>query len=225
MSDRIGPNGSPMDATGFVRAANRAKWQWYFEWATTTGTLWSWGALQLWHAAETLEAPAREAYLEFDRMRENPEVLLEPGTRTMPERWLETGLLSPALMLAGMAIECLFKGCISEQQGQSALTTKKGKQKYRYAHHKLNQLANDAGIGSRLDRDDRQLLELLTAFVEWAGRYPVPLTEDGLFVPAGTQPQGDEASWTLAKGKPGTFGQARELFTRLLEEISPASAP
>ena len=45
--------------------------------------------------------------------------------------------------------------------------------------HKLEDLANELGI--TLEPRDRELLEKLEYFLEWAGRYPIPLFAEALY--------------------------------------------
>lgn len=80
------------------------------------------------------------------------------------------------LLLAGLAMETLLKAIIVKQArhaGQSVLTVHHGEKRLskRLTTHKLNRLADSAGV-PRSD-EHRQLLDRLTRYVEWAGRYPV----------------------------------------------------
>ncbi len=63
-------------------------------------------------------------------------------------------------MLCGLSLELLYKAIIVST-GDSA---PKG--------HNLSQLAQRAGIV--VSKEDRGLLEILTEYIVWAGRYPVP---------------------------------------------------
>ncbi len=71
------------------------------------------------------------------------------------------------LMLGGLTIENLLKGLIAKQ-GQ--VPESQGRPKF--SEHKLNNLARDANVG--LSADESILLQRLTEFVLWAGRYPAP---------------------------------------------------
>jgi len=91
-----------------------------------------------------------------------------------------------ALMLYGLAIENLAKAVIVA--GGSPLD-KKGRISFNV--HKLAELVSKAKI--RVTHKDKIFLQKLTEFVEWAGRYPVPLSfqkmqpfrwSDGSFAPA-----------------------------------------
>lgn len=88
----------------------------------------------------------------------------------------------PFMFLAGLGVECLLKA-IRILQFQSAgkpLTTKNKRGRLALARelktHDLLSLAHAAGI--TLGPGEVTLLERLTDFVEWAGRYPVGVAAD-----------------------------------------------
>jgi len=96
-----------------------------------------------------------------------------------PEKLAQSGYiprLTPVFMLlAGLTIENLVKGIRVSQE--SALD-KKGK--FRFNKHNLVNLLEQSSI--TLSDDERDLVERLTQYIQWGGRYPVPLkTSD--FVP------------------------------------------
>jgi hypothetical protein len=77
-------------------------------------------------------------------------------------------LLPTAAMLAGFAVECLMKGILVQEN--KAFDEKN---KFTLATHKLAEFASEVGL--ELDADQRAVLERLQAYIEWGGRYPVPL--------------------------------------------------
>ncbi|MDF0650733.1 MAG: hypothetical protein P0121_04575 [Nitrospira sp.] len=77
--------------------------------------------------------------------------------------------ISVALMLYGLAIENLLKAIIV---ATGSPLDKNGRISFKM--HKLSELARSAGI--RVAQKDEFFLNKLTEFVEWAGRYPVPLS-------------------------------------------------
>ena len=79
-----------------------------------------------------------------------------------------------ALMLYGLVVENLFKALLTDR-GLSASPTGNFSQK----SHDLLALATK--LDFLLDDSEAELLERLQNFVEWAGRYPIPLYADGLY--------------------------------------------
>jgi hypothetical protein len=87
---------------------------------------------------------------------------------------LRVCLTRPTALLAGLTIEGFLKAAIVDR-GQPAPRT-----------HKLTRLAREAQVG--LSKNETDLLVRLEAFVQWAGRYPVPLKPEDMMprrLPAG----------------------------------------
>ncbi len=79
-----------------------------------------------------------------------------------------------AMMLYAFAAENLLKaGLVARGDGQLSNGN------FALKSHKLEDLANDLGL--ILDAEERELLERLENFLEWAGRYPIPLIAEGLY--------------------------------------------
>src|SRR5262249_51301661 len=76
-------------------------------------------------------------------------------------------------MLCGLMLENLFKAVLVSRTG--AFNTKG---EFVHKTHDLVVLANLVGL--KLSEDESWLLERLTSFVEWSGRYPVPLSVEPL---------------------------------------------
>jgi hypothetical protein len=122
----------------------------------------------------------------------------------------------PALMLSGMALENLLKSYMF-RQGQPAASG--GKLERTLRTHNLTELAARAGFTVTSEEED--LLARLTAFIVWAGRYPLATSSaaHAPFSPSGT------AQGTFPK--PSSKGTDRAtfdaLFARLLALVSPDS--
>lgn len=88
----------------------------------------------------------------------------------------------PFMFLAGLGIECLLKAIriLQFQAAGKPVTAKNKRGSLALAKelktHDLRGLAAAAGIN--LDAAEVTLLERLTDFVEWAGRYPVGVAAD-----------------------------------------------
>ena len=75
------------------------------------------------------------------------------------------GYLDVYKMLEGMAFEAMAKAfCVA--QGKSFQTT-----------HQLTALFADAGF--KLTKNENKTLEVLTSYIEWAGKYPTPKARKG----------------------------------------------
>ena len=85
---------------------------------------------------------------------------------------LET--VGPATLLYGLAFENLFKAVILMKE--SAVIEDGRLQKWPGSGHGLVGLANRAEI--QLTTTQSDLLSRLTAFIEWGGRYPIPMSAD-----------------------------------------------
>lgn len=79
----------------------------------------------------------------------------------------DTQYCAVALMLIGYSLEVCLKAMILLQGGVDAYSEAEKK----YQHHDLQKLAN---FMSHLGSKELAILELLTHFVYWAGRYPDP---------------------------------------------------
>jgi hypothetical protein len=98
---------------------------------------------------------------------------IEPTFEHMPPEMrgvCDTQYCAVALMLVGYSLEVCLKAMVLMRTGTEAYT---GTEK-EYQHHKLAQLAN---FIPDLSGQDKAILELLTHFSTWAGRYPDPGTK------------------------------------------------
>src|SRR5205085_1848679 len=78
-----------------------------------------------------------------------------------------------AYMLAGFAVEVLMKARLVHRG--NALDSKGV---FRLRTHDLLQLAADTSF--KVSDDEARLLERLTEYAVWAGRYPIPLTSEAM---------------------------------------------
>jgi hypothetical protein len=92
---------------------------------------------------------------------------LDGGGELQDDVELGLRLRGPFAMLAGLAIENMLKGAIQEITPRAARRIEKT--------HNLVKLAEKLDL--TLSSEEHELLERLTMFVEWAGRYPVALDE------------------------------------------------
>lgn len=96
------------------------------------------------------------------------------------------------MLLAGLAIENLIKGLSIKKD--SALIDN-GKLDQSLGKHDLLALARKAGV--RLTEEERSLVERLTEYVIWAGRYPIPKRSDSyLLRGAGGSGSAPTVYWT-----------------------------
>lgn len=84
-----------------------------------------------------------------------------------------------AMMLYGLGIENLAKGLIVVRSGSAAVNNGKLR-KWPDPSHSLKTLLNHAGV--QLSEQEEDLVERLTAFVLWAGRYPIPKIAKHMFI-------------------------------------------
>ncbi len=94
----------------------------------------------------------------------------EPSFSNMPANVrgiCDTQYCAVALMLVGYSLEVCLKAMIIIRGGVDTYTL----EEQQYQHHKLGTLAE---FIDGLDAKDIAILDLLTHFVYWAGRYPDP---------------------------------------------------
>jgi hypothetical protein len=85
----------------------------------------------------------------------------------------DPSLTACSLMLGGFVIENLLKGIIAKK---NLVPLVNGIPKFK--HHTLIQLATDAGVA--ISPDEEILLQRLTEFILWKGRYPAPQKPEAL---------------------------------------------
>jgi hypothetical protein len=80
----------------------------------------------------------------------------------------DIALFNPYMLLSGLAFENLTKGIIVGRN-PGVVTP----EKFKLKDHNLRKLAKQ--VTPTLSKNELDLLDRLTAFVEWAGRYPIHL--------------------------------------------------
>lgn len=89
------------------------------------------------------------------------------------EEWQDQGLVSVYFLLMGYSIENLLKGILLSQKPELFHPSERMK---RFGHHKLIRLCNEVGV--ELQSDEKKWLMKLTEYIEWQGKYPIPLERD-----------------------------------------------
>ncbi|MBI4349353.1 MAG: hypothetical protein HY553_21115 [Elusimicrobia bacterium] len=135
-------------------------WDGQFELGAKSAVAWVLQARRLKRAADLVF----EAYVNDLREMQNGRSPLELNN-------LQT--VGPATLLYGVAFENMFKALIVKNQG---VVVDQGRLANWPRTHKLITLAGRAGIV--LTAVQRDLLSRFTAFVEWSGRYPIPMSRD-----------------------------------------------
>lgn len=159
---------------------------------------------------------------EAENLREAADILWDSYRRTWKifERFLKTrsfsgkrelvlrriGLFKVAFLTLGLATENLLKAIVLSGR-EGAIGMAAGKLKWPGKGHNQRALAHAAGIS--FAEDDLNLLDELTAFVEWAGRYPLPLKESDLD--------------RVRAGDGNRWEKACSVFDRLLRELNDAT--
>ena len=72
-----------------------------------------------------------------------------------------------ALMLVGLSLEIALKAMLIVKEGIAEFTSKEGQRR----HHRLHELSE---FVPDLNQKDKAILECLTHFIYWAGKYPDP---------------------------------------------------
>ena len=117
----------------------------------------------------------------------------------------------PATLLYGLAFENVIKALIVKKEGAMIDQGRLAKQWPR--HHKLVDLASRAGIG--LTPAQRDLLARLTAFVEWSGRYPIPLSRDEMPL----KQKGVSPAWFPLPVQPHELGLLGDFYQTLDAQV------
>jgi hypothetical protein len=133
--------------------------------AGNLSSAWQLCARDLLFASDVLEERRRAAYEEAPIVGD-----LVP---------LEYGLHPAALMLKGMALECLLKG-LWLIRGNSLVLDGKYIGVPSAGDHDLVQLAHV--IGFKLTTLERDTARRLSCFIEYGGRYPIPRTAEKLML-------------------------------------------
>ena len=131
-------------------------------------------------------------------------------------------IVSVQAMLIGMSIECSLKALWLKQDRRYATRgegfLRDGKLNLRVIEgarkHKLRKMATTVGLS---DVAELELLERLSWFISWAGRYPVPLSA-GQMLPKNMENSGQVIPRVISVED---LKKADGLAVRLLEEATP----
>lgn len=89
------------------------------------------------------------------------------------EEWQDQELVTVYFLLMGYSIENLLKGILLNQKPELFQPSKRMKG---FGHHKLTRLCDEVGV--ELQSDEKKWLMKLTEYIEWQGKYPIPLKRD-----------------------------------------------
>lgn len=91
---------------------------------------------------------------------------------------IDTEIAGCAMLLYGLSLENLIKGVIIANN--PSLASRTAAPRWRGNGHELTQLFDQAEI--ELDDPDKDIVFRLSAFVTWAGRYPIPKSVDKMVI-------------------------------------------
>ena len=173
-------------------------WIWSFEQTGTNPLAWQHSAKDLIEGADAVKARVQDVGAGFMH-----------------------SLAAVQAMLLGMALECLLKGMWIKKHKAWKNTTLGltfGGKKPRIrgvGDHELRQLSDAAGV--TLTAAEQALLQRLSAFVKFAGRYPIPMTA------AEMRPVATGSGQTAVPGFISTeeLHLAEALAARLMTEVEP----
>jgi hypothetical protein len=117
------------------------------------------------------------------------------------------------LFLIASAIENLFKGIAINRHPDLLKDNKQLSKPIRT--HKLDQLVDTADIS--VDLEERQLLHNLSIYIEWQGRYPIPLTLSRLTPEDGNDESRQDRKINL--DVQGMYEQIERIYCRLWAEL------
>ena len=157
-----------------------------FQLGATMPMAWKLAALILKHAADRLFDIQHDAALRIispsvqeaqnaSLQAQSASGLKQLAGRELEDRW-DSELISVYYFLMGCSTENLLKGILMSQhpeylEAETKLTHIKS--------HDLVKLCSRCNID--LVEKEKELLEKLTTYVKWAGRYPVPLSNEDMF--------------------------------------------
>ncbi len=181
--------------------------QWWFEHDAKEELYWIYSAGSLWRSALIL--------LEKEKGRKHISGIVEPH------------LIHVAIMLCGYALENLIKGALV---CTGKVLDKNGN--FCHASHDLQKLFRK--LEFELSEKEIQILNIITYYVLWLGRYPIPKKSedsiDGVLQQCGRKHKKNSAGkWVIDADsefiiEPDVFGVTRNLLIRLKERIIPGTA-
>ncbi len=124
-------------------------------------------------------------------------------------------IVGPATLLYGLAFENVIKAIILKKEG--AMIENGKLKRWPGSGHELIELAERAGI--RLTDLQRELLSRFTAFIEWSGRYPIPMSKDKMSL----QQAGISPEWIPLPVQPNELTSVCDFYLALDAQIIDAS--
>lgn len=155
-----------------------------------------------------------------DRLLRGFLLLAEQAKADVPELQ-KNGFYAPnisavAMMLGALSIENLLKAiCIKKL---SPPFTDRGK--FSLNTHDLHKLANLADI--EFTKEENVLLERLTHFISWSGRYPIPLLSEGML--PRVYPSGEAYPLNIIK-VPADFVEVMDFAKKIRKLIPDSDVP
>jgi hypothetical protein len=137
---------------------------------------WIWSAMILRRSAEvlsSLSADGESRHLELAFQDPDPlpgEIRERPQTPEETAALVDLNAAGVSAMLLASSVECLLKARLASAGIQ--LISVDGVLQKRFKTHDLRRLATQAGL--ELPEPSLRLLDGLSAFLEWRGRYPIP---------------------------------------------------
>ena len=185
---------------------------WEYTVAARSDFLWSVASLPLVRAADSLWKRSEAARVLWDGIvagdKESP--LLAQASFSVEEVEIlnDYALDRVALMLLGLEIENVAKTLIVRAQTETVVEDAQ----FRLKTHDLCWLLSEAGIP--ISDEEANRLTIVRDYVEWLGRYPVPLSAQGK-----SGPRSVDGAWVTQR-----LGDARDTWTAVRAVLERAIA-
>ena len=174
---------------------------WEYTLAARSDFLWSLASLPLVRAADSLWKRSEAARTLWDGIvtgdKESPLLAQASFSGEETEILNDYALDRVALMLLGLATENAAKTLIVRAQNETIVDDAK----LHLKTHDLCWLLNEAGV--QISAEEANQLVIIRDYVEWLGRYPVPLSAQGK-----SGPRSVEGAWVMQR-----LGDARQTWT------------
>ena len=121
----------------------------------------------------------RSGDLVFDAYADDLEKLVKGVSHDELQNLHNLEIVGCAMLLYGLSIENVAKGLIAKANPPAVVNGKL--RKWSGSGHNQKELLKEAGV--TLSPQEEDLVTRLTAFVEWAGRYPIPKDVENMCVP------------------------------------------
>lgn len=114
-------------------------------------------------------------FMDSEQLRRSYKILADSANQSFDPKEHHYSSLPASLMLAGYALENIFKGLLVMNDEDQPFDSKGS---FKYKSHNLVELATDANIS--LDDNEKELLEILGYYTVTGGRYPISLFSDDM---------------------------------------------